>query len=177
MIWSKLDFEREVRRQLIELESIRKRVPADSEVRQRIDRLEASHVNLLRKLEEIFPGHGQGHSQGHGSQGHGHSALSHDSPLRGQFERHLRTLVKTSEAQAIAETVRQRITLSSGVIPKALFASQVELPSLDAPCSTCGRILLSSLLAGDEILFAQGAWHHSECQGEGEPYQKPGMLN
>jgi len=54
MVWSKHDFEREVRRQLVELEAIRKRLPVDSEVHRRLDQLEASHRQLLRKLGDVF---------------------------------------------------------------------------------------------------------------------------
>jgi hypothetical protein len=54
MLWSKEDFEREVRRQLVELESIRKRVPALEEVHRKIDLLEKSQRSLLRKLGEFF---------------------------------------------------------------------------------------------------------------------------
>jgi hypothetical protein len=54
MVWSKHDFEREVRRQLVELEAIRKRLPGDSEVHRRLDQLEASHRQLLRKLGDVF---------------------------------------------------------------------------------------------------------------------------
>ena len=52
MVWSNQDFAREVRRQLIELQSIRKRAPADAEIHERIDRLEESHHHVLRKLAE-----------------------------------------------------------------------------------------------------------------------------
>ena len=173
MIWSKLDFEREVRRQLIELESIRKRVPADSDVRKRIDRLEASHVNLLRKLEEIFPSN---------------KAPSTSSiPRRAQIERELRTLVKTSEVQTTALSVRQRISFSSaletatqGTTPESTmggFPQGQELPTLDCRCASCGQILFSSLLAGESVLLSDGLWYHPVCHGDGEPYQKPGLLN
>ncbi len=174
MIWSKLDFEREVRRQLIELESIRKRVPADSDVRIRIDRLEASHVNLLRKLEEILPSN--------------KAPPTSSMPRCAQIARELRSMVKTSEVQTTTQSVRQRISLSSaletateGTAPeKAMgggFPQGQELPTLDCRCASCGQILLSSLLAGESVLLSDGLWYHPICHGNGEPHQKPGMLN
>jgi len=54
MVWSKIDFDKEVRRQLIELRSLRKRVPEEEDIVERIERLEASHHSLLRKLHEFF---------------------------------------------------------------------------------------------------------------------------
>jgi hypothetical protein len=53
MVWTKVDFEREVRRQLVEIASIRKRLPPASELLPRINLLEASHRSILRKLRRF----------------------------------------------------------------------------------------------------------------------------
>jgi hypothetical protein len=56
MVWSKHDFEREVHRQMVELESIRKRCPGNADIHRRIDLLEESHRSVLRKLGDVFNG-------------------------------------------------------------------------------------------------------------------------
>ena len=161
MVWSKLDFEREVRRQLVELESIRKRLPANSEVRQKIDKLEASHMNLLRKLAEIFPKP---------------KTSKRAQKTSRALERYMRTVEQTAKLKALAIGGRQCIgTIAT---PKTREETALrELPSLDAKCATCGRILLSSLLGGEEVVLSGDAWHHRDCTGDGEGFGKPGMLN
>ena len=52
MVWSHEDFMREVRRQLVELESLRKGIAAKADISESIDKLEESHHYLLRKLFE-----------------------------------------------------------------------------------------------------------------------------
>jgi hypothetical protein len=54
MLWKKKDFIREVRRQLVELESLRKKITAKQDVEDNLKKLEASQYSLLRKLEEQF---------------------------------------------------------------------------------------------------------------------------
>ena len=58
MLWCQQDFEREVSRQLVEIESIRKRAAGSPEVSDRLDRLEESILHLMRKLRETL-GNGQ----------------------------------------------------------------------------------------------------------------------
>lgn len=52
MVWSPENLAREVRRQLIEIGSLRKRLAADPAVRASLERVEESQLFVLRKLEE-----------------------------------------------------------------------------------------------------------------------------
>jgi hypothetical protein len=54
MVWSQEDFSRELRRQLIEIESLRKRVGDNGSAHASIDRLEEAQLYVLRKLDEHF---------------------------------------------------------------------------------------------------------------------------
>ena len=54
MVWSKEDFVREVRRQMVELESLRRKIEAESDIQETLERLEESQVYLLRKLNDYF---------------------------------------------------------------------------------------------------------------------------
>ena len=159
----------------MELESIRKRVPAGSEVQERIDRLEASHRNILRKLEEVFPPAGAEPSPGL------------PAPKSASLEGLLRTLGRAGDGasfalRAAASVLEIEPPLSSapgGSLTEAA-TDQCQLPSLDERCGRCGRVLLTSLLGGEEVLCFDGEWVHRACAPEteaGEPFGKPGTLN
>ncbi len=104
MIWKEHDFAREVCRQLVELASIRKRVSGDAELLERVQRLEASHRGLLRKL---VPGCGERHEGG---------SLPEESP--GAARRSLpRKVEKSPRAPRLDETCgRCGRLLLSGVL-------------------------------------------------------------
>ncbi len=195
MIWSKIDFEREVRRQLVELESIRKRVPWNPDVHQRIDKLEASHKNVLCKLAELFCRRGasgpalaagtsrdEGKSAGKAAATRSATKSAARSTTAGQTRvlrsraaralgRYLRTIEETAQLKKVILGGRQGL--------RVLFTRsrrESKLPGLDAKCATCGKVLLSSILGGEEIVFVENAWHHKDCAG-GDGFSKPGVLN
>lgn len=169
MIWSKQDFEREVRRQLVELASIRKRLPSNPEVLERIGRLEESHVHLLRKLDEVFPKRRaaapaprrKGRSQG---------------TAAGALEQYLRT-VEAAAGKIRAAAGATGVPRPRGAPARKRARPQAELPSLGLKCASCGKVLFSSLLGGEEIVRVKGSWHHRECVGGGDGYSKPSLLN
>ena len=146
MIWSNVDFAREVRRQLVELESIRKRAPADAELHERIDRLEESHHYVLRKLVECS----------------GHSGPAEEKARRP------RAAPKCTCEGATDRTGRNaRVALRESTAVKrrvkSLLVEQLGLPHPAERCASCGRVLLLSLLAGGQIVFHKAAWYHRSC--------------
>lgn len=182
MIWSKLDFEREVRRQLVELESIRKRVPAGSEVQERIDRLEVSHKNILRKIEEVFPvsaGTPEADPAQCGTPGEssGAHADASSAPVSASFESHLRAVVQSIQDDALTGTFGRSSPALQLESPPAPSTTGEQLPGLDTRCARCGRILLTSLLGGEEVIRFESEWWHRECVSSGESFAKPGTLN
>lgn len=54
MVWSLEDFIREIRRQLVELEALRKKMHSQDGGHENLERLEESQRYLLRKLNQYF---------------------------------------------------------------------------------------------------------------------------
>ena len=143
MVWSNVDFAREVRRQLVELESIRKRAPADAELHERIDRLEESHRYVLRKLAD-----GSGCS-GTTEKKARQTRAAPKCTCEGMAGRHVRLALREPTA------LKRRV--------KSLLVAQLGLPHLAVRCASCGRVLLPSLIAGGQIVFHKAAWYHRSC--------------
>jgi hypothetical protein len=146
MVWSKIDFAREVRRQLVELESIRKRAPADAELHERIDRLEESHHHVLRKLAESSAGSGLTEKKARRPRAAPKCTCEGVTDRTGRNAR-----VALREPMA----VKRRM--------KSLLAEQLGLPHPAERCASCGRVLLLSLIAGGQIVFHKAAWYHRSC--------------
>lgn len=207
MVWSKQEFEREVRRQIVELESIRKRistntVSAKAEALEKIDRLEASHRNLLRKLKELF-------TKAPSKKKPSKQAEVGGGELPAIFialEKYLKCLEPASPTPAGPARAGGLDRSSSGEYPGEmdesshnttgcsggagetahgppsgfhhLFSPDArELPSLSEKCGFCGNLLISSLLGGDEVFYFEEAWYHRSCAEEGDAFVKPGLLN
>ena len=149
MVWSQLDFEREVRRQLIELRSLRKCVSANVEVLQRIERLEASHHGLLRRLGELF--------------------LNTTGTAYPPGVRHSTATDRLDVGEVAASSSSQT----------ARFAVLEEPEELDGQelCPRCGRLLLPSLLSGERVIQFDRSWLHASClenqAGGGERHYGP----
>ena len=159
MVWTKHEFEREVRRQLVELESIRKRVPANADVLERIDRLEESHRYLLRKLTECFQSAPPKRKRCGKPSPHGGSAHTPVLPI-------LQWQLSGSRSCGVRTHVK-----------RAVLEKRKSEPGLGECCASCGKVLLSSLLAGEAVVFFKKAWHHKGCAEGGKRYGRPGMLN
>ena len=54
MVWSHDDFIRELSRQLVELETLRRKLEEPGDVGEVIERIEESNRHLLRKMHEFF---------------------------------------------------------------------------------------------------------------------------
>ena len=210
MVWTKQQFEREVCRQLIELESIRKRV-ANKDVLERIDRLEESHLCLLRRLGECFQSASRASATCHplsrqvkarrkeesspipvasraGSGGANKplkglekrskcsATLSREGSLRGES-----ILVASDADQLTPSKDTQMTALKETPMDLGPALSETEtknqLPTFGQKCGTCGKILLSSILAGDEVVLRKTTWHHKECVGVTCTFRKPHLRN
>lgn len=155
MVWSQLDFEREVRRQLIELRSLRKRVPADGDLLQRIEGLEASHHGLLRRLGDLF--------------------LSPSEPGVSATATSTAAASTAATSTAGAGSVRstraaERLTLGKSATTStasrtARLAVLEEAEELNGQelCPRCGRLLLPSLLSGERVVQLDCFWLHASC--------------
>jgi hypothetical protein len=166
MIWSKHDFEREVRRQLVELASIRKRVPQDPDVLARIGKLEESHKHLLKKLAEILP-RGR-HKGARDKKSRRPAPPPGASPL---LSKYLRTVERSAGAVERLLTGLKDAVASSGA------PSQRELPTVGVKCAACGKVLFSGLLGGEEVVSAGARWYHKGCTRRGDGFSKRTLLN
>jgi hypothetical protein len=197
MLLSERDLAREIQRQLVEFVSIRKRVKGDPELLARIEKLEASHLYILRKLSEGLEG------------------AARAKPRR------RRACLRASRGRILFEAAmaRQSRSLEGGCCGAADHAASAagiylsrasgatELPRLDERCAACGKVLISSILAGEDVVRAERArrktahrpkarvraasrgeaattraapseaWCHARCVKKGKPFAKPGLLN
>jgi hypothetical protein len=165
MLWKKSDFEREVRRQLIELRALRKRVPPTAELLQHIERLEASHHALLRKMDAVFTARDSAGEEPSSPAGLEDApvASSPGAAVPGEtagFERPAVSARCVSAAQLV---------LAPGKVQNC--------PAVEETCSSCGKVLVSSILAGAEVVRHGTAWYHAACVDGGSSFGKKGTLN
>jgi len=175
MVWSKHDFEREVRRQMVELESIRKRCPEDADVHRRIDLLEESHRNLLRKLGDAF--NTSKWPRERPAQGPRPTGAKVDPQV---LEKYLQTCdqaalrlrrllgIETKSA-SLQTTPSRRAEETEPCVEKSK-------PCFNTKCATCGEILFASQPGREGIVFDGTGWHHKHCPSKGE-LSGPGLLN
>ena len=175
MVWSQHDFERELKRQLIEIESIRKRVPQRDEIMERLDRLEESHLCLIRKLSEYF----QRADDPAGSESTNFArdgeeiaselerqSSSIDEGLLAEFhvlsDQHSR-LARRCVLDGPPSSVEDG-TQGEEPSPQVVLVAEAVLnvPDLNERCASCGKVLISSLLAGESIAQQGSEWHHQE---------------
>ena len=177
MVWSKHDFEREVRRQMVELESIRKRCPGNFDVHRRIDLLEESHRNLLRKLGDVF--NTSKWSKERSSKSQGASARpSSGAELNSRvLEKYLRTSDQASiRLTSLLGVETKRKSLHAAPLRNVEETVAETEPYFDTKCATCGEALFSGQLRRDGVVFDGTGWHHRRCPREGE-LSGPGLLN
>ncbi len=167
MVWSHHDFERELKRQLIEIESIRKRVPQLDEIMERLDRLEESHLCLIRKLSEYFQraddpaGSGSTNFEEDGEIASEHEGLLAEfHVLSNQHSRFARRCVLDGPPSSVEDG-----TQGEEPSPQVVLVAEAVLnvPDLNERCASCGKVLISSLLAGEAITQQGSDWHHQAC--------------
>jgi len=173
MVWSKHDFEREVRRQMVELESIRKRCPGNPDVHRRIDLLEESHRNVLRKLGDVFNSSewSKEHSAKHQrASAHASSGAELDPRV---LEKYLRS---SDQASLRLKSILGVETTTRSLRAAPLRRRKETEPCFETKCGTCGETLFSGPRDPEGAVFDGTCWHHRRCPGEGE-LSGPGLLN
>lgn len=171
MIWKEHDFAREVCRQLVELASIRKRVSGDAELLARVQRLEASHQGLLKKLDESYRERRAAKTPERIAP---RSEQDPGDAVSGGPE-----VSRLPESRACAGRMRRHLPETAA--RKALQGSALgtpRAPRLDEACGRCGRLLLSGVLSGEDIRWREARWYHRACleAKKGEP-SRNGQLN
>jgi hypothetical protein len=168
MVWKEHHFARELERQLVEIASIRKRMDHDPEVAERLDRLELSHRHLIRKLAMLSEARRSRNGGGEEKLARAlrvfHSVV-HDNLL--DLVAHVRT-----ERSARSPEPSSLVQLTPST-----RASRARLPCLDERCARCGKVLLSSMLGGADLVHRGARWYHRECAPRGRKFTRPGPLN
>jgi len=178
MVWGSHEFAREIHRMLVEIASIKKRVPQLAELLERLERLEASHHNLLRKLGESLGG-GKARKNRKASArraARGELLRAIDRQLRSLAEG---SLVESGESRALAAILRRpRVQESKPSLgspagqpagsPGQRAGSPDQLPGADQKCASCGKGILASLFSGEEIVRTKKSWYHRRCFREGK---------
>ncbi len=179
MVWSKHDFEREIRRQLIELTSIRKRVSEGQEdLLERIDRLEVSQRYLIRKLDEFFDAENTPKERAE-------NGLTEIEEFEAAVAEEATVEIPESLAHEIqsllAECSRREVADYSEATQKCevvvVAETVVKVPDLNERCAACGKMLVSSMLAGGEVTEHESSWYHSGCLDAGCEHEESSVLN
>ena len=184
MVWSSEDFYREVRRQLVELESVRRKLKLRLDVQANLAKLEESQLYLLRKLENYFQSEAAAAKEQAGA----------IPPAVGEFLKELLAEPEVHEQLAIsqvssdgdaiedlAESIQKGLSVLLMVIQPSKKPSPLGEDTDDIPggtCPNCGKSLVPILLAGGGVLQDGGDWYHKDCrQGLGGNFWQPYSLN
>jgi hypothetical protein len=197
MVWSHHDFERELKRQLIEIESIRKRIPKLDEIKERLDRLEQSHISLIRKLGEYFDRADEltsAGSQTSGATGFAERSDENVSESGGELDAERLDEGLLAEFHLLssqhARLARRRLpegaatsaddgTQTVESSPQVVLVAEAVLnvPDLNERCATCGKLLISGLLAGERVTQRGSDWHHQACVETDQDDRHSSILN
>ncbi|MCZ6792264.1 MAG: hypothetical protein O7J95_01470 [Planctomycetota bacterium] len=178
MVWCPEDFYREVRRQLVELESVRKKLRSGAEPGSSLEKLEESSLYLLRKLEEYF--HAQSKDEKIGAEIvpmvqlviHGLFQKADFSKAASKAEFSEGENVEVLAAH-IAETFKGGLAVPIPEIP-----GPSKPPALDQACAGCGKSLGWSLISGDGLVQDEGNWFHKGCRDvTADGFSPPYSLN
>ena len=174
MACSRRQLEREILRQIVELESLRKRALDRPELLERIERLEESQFYVLRNLAKCIEDASKTEAAGSPSTPPSppESAGSPSRSCRPAFARELLS-VRSSASGRSLDSRGGGTTVRAGKVR----LKRVELPHLDAKCASCGKLLLSRMLAGGEVVLVKDAWFHGECVEGGPEFRKPAAMN
>ena len=185
MVWSHDDFIRELSRQLVELETLRRKLEEPGEVGDIIERTEESNRHLLRKMHEFFKCHIEVKicSEFAGEAGEG---LLDDTPpeyLMACLQAMLQQpgVLKHLTSFSIEPNVEQVTDWKSLTMAEGLVNLEENDSLLQAKCGICGKLMVSSVLAGETIMKLGEDWHHKHClkgvEDSPEALQQPSALN
>lgn len=192
MVWKEHHFARELERQLVEIASIRKRMRHDPEVVERLDRLELSHRRLIQRLAALAESR---RSQRQSASRHGDGSERPDRSVaeptskrdggdRGLSRalRRFQSAVHDNLLHLVAHVSSESTIRTQGVssaVEQTASARHptVRLPRVDERCARCGKVLLSSVLGGADLVERDRRWYHRACAPRGRRCTRPGPLN
>ena len=167
MVWSHDDFIRELSRQLVELEALRKRLEGPGDVGEIIRRIEESNLHLLKKMNEFFNCHIEVKICGAFTDGAQDEFISDTHPeyLMACLQAMLQQpgVLKHLTSFSIEPNVEQVTDWKSLTMAEGLVNLEESDSLLQAKCGICGKMMVSSVLAGESIVKAGEDWHHKHC--------------
>ena len=185
MVWSHDDFIRELSRQLVELETLRKRLEEPGDVGEIIKRIEESNLHLLKKMNEFFNCHIEVKICG-AFTGEPQDEFPSDAQpeyLMACLQAMLQQpgVLKHLTSFSIEPNVEQVTDWTSLTMAEGLVNLEENDSLLQAKCGICGKLMVSSVLAGEPIVKVGDDWHHKHClqgaEDSPEALWQPSALN
>ena len=185
MVWSHDDFIRELSRQLVELETLRQKLEGPGDVGDIIERIEESNRHLLRKMHEFFKCHIEVKLCGELAAEGGDGLFDETPPeyLMACLQAMLQQpgVLKHLTSFSIEPNVEQVTDWKSLTMAEGLVNLEESDSLLQAKCGICGKMMVSSVLAGESIVKAGKDWHHKHClkdvEDSPEVLWQPSALN
>lgn len=185
MVWSHDDFIRELSRQLVALEALRKQLEGPGEVGEIIKRIEESNLHLLKKMNEFFNCHIEVKICG-AFAGEDQDELvndTHPEYLMACLQSMLQQpgVLKHLTSLSVEPHVEQVTDWSSLVLAEGLAQPGENSSMLQAKCGVCEKLMVSTVLAGGQIARVDDNWYHKDClqnlEDSSELLWQPSVLN
>ena len=185
MVWSHDDFIRELSRQLVELEALRKRLEEPGDVGEIIKRIEESNLHLLKKMNEFFNCHIEVKICGAFTDGAQDEFISDTHPeyLMACLQSMLQQpgVLKHLTSLSVEPHVEQVIDWSSLALSEGLLNPGENSSLLQAKCGVCDKLMVSTVLAGGQLSKIGDHWYHKDClkpsEDSSEILWQPSVLN
>ena len=185
MVWSHDDFIRELSRQLVELEALRKRLEEPGDVGEIIQRIEESNLHLLKKMHEFFNCHIEVKICGAFADGAQDEFISatHPEYLMACLQAMLQQpgVLKHLTSFSIEPNVEQVTDWKSLTMNDNGSGGDSRASLLQARCGVCDKLMVSTVLAGGQLSKIDDHWYHKDClkpsEDSSELLWQPSVLN
>ena len=185
MVWSHDDFIRELSRQLVELETLRKKLEGPGDPGEIIERIEESNLHLLKKMHEFFNCHIEVKICG-AFTGEPQDEFPSDAQpeyLMACLQSMLQQpgVLKHLTSFSVEPHVEQVTDWNSLALAEGLIDPGHNDSLLQARCGTCEKLIVSAVLGGGQIVKVGACWHHRDClqtvEDSSELLWQPSVLN
>jgi hypothetical protein len=201
MVWTHQDFVRELRRQLVEIESLRKKLRASgiaggTQLEESLKKLEDSNRQLIRKIAGVLEDAAKSEVEikisgvftGTIHAGGGADDDTAGAGVSASVETPAELLLACLKSILDDPEVLEHLLRSSDdpqnepVVDASAAIGAGSAPSLlQERCGGCGKLLVSSVLAGEKVVRDGEDWYHEGClpshEGGARRLWQPTALN